>query len=166
MKIRAFTLLFVLIIFSVSLSWGAALNEKAPDFTLKDLSGRAVNLKDFEGKVVFIDFWASWCTPCRVELPEISRFISQYKPDEAVVLAISIDKKRSNVAQFLENIPALSKNLHILLDPDSKVVSSYQVRAMPTSFVIDKTGVIRHIHFGYKESDPKLWIEEFNGLLK
>lgn len=166
MKVK--TILFSTILFfvCVTFSWGGTINEAAPAFSLKDLYGKTISLNDFHGSVVFINFWASWCAPCRQELPALNRFIDKYKSGEAVVLAINVDKKRSNVDEFLDIIPGLSKNLYVLLDPGSNVIAGFKARAMPTSFVIDKTGIIRHVHFGFKESDPQLWVKEVEGLLR
>ncbi|MBI5562650.1 MAG: TlpA family protein disulfide reductase [Deltaproteobacteria bacterium] len=142
------------------------INEAAPVVVLRNLAGKTVSLGDLKGKVVFVDFWASWCGPCKQELPEINRFITKYKDSDAVVLAVNIDKTRSNVDEFLSKIQNISNKMLIVLDPDAKVVASYNARMMPTSFIIDKTGVVRYIHFGYRENDPDTWAEEVEGLLK
>lgn len=147
------------------LSLAARINGKAPDFTLRDINGKAFSLTDFRGKVVFIDFWASWCAPCKKELPEVSKFSRKYGND-VVFIAINVDKRRANAEDFLLQIPGLSPGVKVLLDNDSTVVSSYNVAAMPTSFILDKEGVVRYVHFGFRESDPESWTEEIDKLLK
>lgn len=144
----------------------ATINEKAPSIVLNDLKGRAVTLESLKGKVVFVDFWASWCGPCKQEFPEINRFISKQTGKDVVVLAVNIDKQRSRAEEFLAKIPDISDRIIVVLDPDSKVVASYNARMMPTSFIIDKSGVVRYIHFGYNESDPASWASEIDALLK
>ncbi|MFQ5587066.1 MAG: TlpA family protein disulfide reductase [Thermodesulfobacteriota bacterium] len=138
----------------------------APGFTLKDADGRAVSLSQYKGRVIFINFWASWCGPCKKEFPALNAFIEKYDPSEVVALAINIDKKRSHADNFLKRMPGLSKNMIVLFDPRSKVIPAYKARAMPTSFVIDRAGKIRYLHFGFNERDPAKWATEVGGLLK
>lgn len=158
--------LFAFFIFAATFSWAGIINQKAPEFTLKDLSGKTVSLNDYRGKVVFIDFWASWCPPCKKEFPEINKFIQKYKDSDVAVLAVNVDKRRANVDDFLSQLPQLSKKMVVLLDTESSVISSYNAKAMPTSFIVDKEGVIRFVHFGYNESDPRAWADEIDKLLK
>ena len=136
----------------------SSIGDNAPLFSLRDIYGRAWPLEDLKGKVVFINFWATWCTPCRKELPMLNEL--QKKSKDVVVLAVNIDKKRSNVESFLKGY---SLNIPILLDPDSRVVANYGAWAMPTSFILDRDGRIRFIHFGFdKDRDPGLWEKEIN----
>jgi len=156
----------LLVIMTAATSNAVMINEKAPDITLNDLNGNAVTLDSLKGKVVFVDFWASWCGPCKQEFPEINRFIAKYTDKGVVALAVNVDKQRSHVEEFLLKIPNLSENVIVVLDTDLKVASSYNARMMPTSFIIDRDGVVRYIHFGYNESDPASWANEIDGLLK
>ncbi|OGQ55527.1 MAG: hypothetical protein A3J24_08950 [Deltaproteobacteria bacterium RIFCSPLOWO2_02_FULL_53_8] len=163
-RFSAAGVLFILM--TAAVSNAVTIDEKAPAIVLNDLSGRAVTLEGLKGKVVFVDFWASWCGPCKQEFPEINRFISKRKDKDVVVLAVNIDKQRSHAEEFLSKIPDLSDKIIVVHDVDAKVVASYNARMMPTSFIIDKTGVVRFIHFGYNESDPASWASEIDGLLK
>ncbi|MBI5886790.1 MAG: TlpA family protein disulfide reductase [Deltaproteobacteria bacterium] len=163
---KAVAAVILLVIMTAGSTYAGMINEKAPDISLNDLKDKAVTLDSFKGKVVFLDFWASWCGPCKQEFPEINRFISKYRDKDVVVLAVNVDKQRSHVEEFLSKIPNLSEKVTVVLDPDSKVVSSYNARMMPTSFIIDKNGIVRYIHFGFNESDPASWITEVDGLLK
>lgn len=156
-------LLFAL--FMISPALAGIVNSKAPEFTLQDLSGKPVSLSDFKGKVVFIDFWASWCPPCKKEFPELNSFIKRYEPN-AVVLAVNVDRKRSHVDDFLSRMPRLSGNFHVLLDAESKIIPAYGARAMPTSYIIDREGVIRFAHYGYRDDDAGEWAAEIESLLK
>ena len=157
--------LLVAVLSAVS-STAATINEKAPAIELQNLTGKTVTLDSLKGKVVFVDFWASWCGPCKQEFPEMNKFISKYTDRDAVVLAVNIDKSRSHAEEFLSRIPDLSRKVLVVLDPDATVVASYNARLMPTSFIIDKTGVVRFIHFGYNEDDPSKWASEIDALLK
>lgn len=153
-------------LFISSFASAGIINEKAPDFTLQDINGKTVSLKDLRGKVVFVDFWASWCPPCKKEFPELNRFLENHKNSDIVGVAISVDKKRSHVDDFLSQMPFLSNKLFVLLDTDAAVISAYRAGAMPTSFIIDRSGVIRFVHFGFNERDPATWTQEVEKLLK
>lgn len=160
---------FVFILLALFLSSAVAaagpIGSPAPAFTLPDEGGRPVELERFRGRVVFLNFWASWCGPCKKELPEINAFIDRYGAGDAVVLAVNIDKKRSHADAFIERLPKLSKNLITLFDPEATVIPGYKARAMPTSFIIDTRGRIRYIHFGFNEADPEKWAGEIDALL-
>jgi len=138
----------------------------APDFTLQSVDGASISLKELRGKVVFIDFWASWCPPCKKEFPEIDRLLKNITDPDFAVLAINVDKKRAHAEDFLSTFKGgLSDRLHVLLDPGATVIPEYNALAMPTSFIIDRAGIIRYIHFGFNESDPEKWVTEVEGLL-
>lgn len=144
----------------------AFINDAAPAFTLKDLDGKGQSLKEYEGQVVFVNFWASWCPPCKQEFPEINELANEYKGQGLKVFAINVDKKVDRVNAFLEKIRVKPDALSILLDPIAGVVAQYVARSMPTSFVIDQKGIIRFVHFGYSEKDPAKWRMEVDQLLK
>lgn len=159
-------LALILAAFISSSALAARINDAAPEFTLQNLEGKTIRLGEFKGKVVFLDFWASWCSPCKQELPELNRFINGMKDRDVVVLAVNIDKRRSHAEDFLAGMGNISKKLIVLLDTDAKAIVSYGAAAMPTSYIIDRQGIVRHVHFGYNESDPAKWSEEINALLK
>lgn len=138
----------------------------AHDFTLEDISGRTHSLGGYKGRVVFIDFWASWCPPCKKEFPEINAMLKAYEGANVVGIAVNIDKKRSHAEAFLKGVGALSRNLVVLLDPESSAIRHYNALTMPTSYILDKAGVVRFVHFGYNESDAQKWKQEIDGLLK
>jgi len=165
-KTRGALFVFLLIILTSTASQGSWRNRKAPDFNLIGLKGHRVSLSDMRGKVVFIDFWASWCPPCKKEFPELEKLTTEFKGDKFVTLAVSEDKVRSNVKGFLSEYYDMPSNLIVLLDRKSKAIRKYSVGAMPTSFIIDANGVIRYIHFGFRESDPDTWRTEINTLIK
>ncbi len=137
-----------------------------PEFTLKSFSGAEISLKDFQGQVVFVNFWASWCPPCKQEFPELNELSNEYKTNGLVVLAINVDKSADRVQAFLEKMKITPDAIQILLDPQAKAVANYVARSMPSSFLVDQKGVIQFVHFGYSEKDPAKWRAEIDGLLK
>lgn len=122
----------------------------APDFELLDLSGKPVRLSDLRGSPVIINFWATWCNPCRIEMPLIEATAKE-NPG-IVVLGINADESKRVVQPYVEKI---GLTFPILLDPGSKVEDMYQIQGLPTSFFLDKDGVIRAVQIGIL-SDGKL----------
>lgn len=116
----------------------------APDFTLPDLDGRRVRLSDLRGKAVLINFWATWCPPCREEMPQIEAFYRRYR-DRTEVLGIDVGESAEQVRAFLDNNPY---SWHFLLDTNFQVTDRYRVFAIPTSYFIDKDGIIRGLYMG------------------
>ena len=166
MKVRRISLciLLTLIIWHIASVrvFSCSIGDDAPVFSLKDISGRDWSLEDMKGKAVFINFWGSWCQPCRKELPALNEL--QKKNKEVVIIAINIDKARESADAFLKKISL--DQLTILLDPGTKVVSSFGARAMPTSYILDREGKVRFIHYGFNErKDPLLWETELKELL-
>ncbi len=117
----------------------------APDFTLTDLNGNQVSLSQFRGKKVVINFWATWCPPCRAEMPDLDRLARDYS-GRVVVLAIDIQEGRELVRPFLEEIKVVS--LMPLLDTDGKVSVTYKVSALPTTFIINENGIVQEVNVG------------------
>lgn len=161
---KMLAVLFAAVIFP-SIAYAGLVSKKAPEFTLNGLDGKPVSLGEFKGRVVFLDFWASWCPPCKKEMPEINRLAEKFKEADMTVIAVSVDKKKEHAGSFLSSIPGVSR-ITVLHDPESSVVSQYMAQAMPTSYIIDRAGVIRFVHFGYRENDPSEWVKEIESLLK
>ncbi|MSP63750.1 MAG: TlpA family protein disulfide reductase [Myxococcales bacterium] len=124
--------------------------KRAVDFNLTALDGKKVSLAAHKGKVVLLDFWASWCAPCKQELPELERLKQAYEGKGVVFITINIDKERSNAAQIVER---LKLTLPVALDPEGTVAEQYELPTMPTSFVIDRAGIVRHIHEGFRGAE-------------
>jgi peroxiredoxin len=116
----------------------------APDFELTDLSGKAVRLSDLRGQPVLLNFWATWCGPCEVEMPAIQARYESHQPNLSV-LAVNFDEPEQDVRQYAER---LGLTFNILLDPGAKVQDLYRVRGYPTSFLVDAEGVIKVHHVG------------------
>lgn len=113
---------------------------QAPDFVIENLSGGDTGLVDYKGKVVLLNFWATWCMPCRAEMPGMEILWQKYKEQGLVIVAISIDEgSKKRVEKFIE---IFDLSFPVLLDPESKVNDLYKVSNMPTSFLIDRNGKI------------------------
>lgn len=142
------SLLFAVLMGLVSTSAEATprAGDKAPDIDLPALRGGRVKLRELAGKVVVVDFWASWCEPCKRELPELEKLSRELAQKGVTVVAVNIDQERKNAAELAQK---LGLTLPVALDPDGKVAEKYDPPKMPTSFVIDQRGVIRFVHAGY-----------------
>ncbi len=112
----------------------------APDFTFPDMNGKSVSLSQFRGKVVFLNIWATWCGPCRIEMPDMEKLYRKFKKEDLVILAVSIDHQGEPVVKPF--VKELELTFPILLSPDGRIQRIYMVRALPSSFIIDKSGRI------------------------
>jgi cytochrome c biogenesis protein CcmG/thiol:disulfide interchange protein DsbE len=127
--------------------------QKAPNFSL-DGQGGGVALEGQAGKVVFVDFWASWCGPCRQSFPWLNEMQKTYGPKGFTVIGVNVDKKRDDAEKFLTETPA---NFAIAFDPSGKTPREWQVPGMPSSYLVGRDGRIRMIHPGFREVDrPEL----------
>lgn len=140
----------VMIIFILSLVTGchlsgATVGKIAPDFTLTDLDGDTVNLSDLRGIPVMLNFWATWCGPCRNEMPYIQEIYEQWQDRGLVIFAINQGEDFPKVYQFMQ-----SNNLSfpVLLDTNGNVSSKYEIRGIPTTFFIDEDGIIQWRRIG------------------
>ena len=111
----------------------------APDFTLVNPENKKVSLKDFRGKLVFLNFWASWCTPCREEMPAMERLFQQFKDKGFVILAVSVKDSRKDALAFVKE---LKLTYPIGLDPEGKVGSDYGAWGLPVTYLIDPKGIV------------------------
>ncbi|WP_231573783.1 peroxiredoxin family protein [Paenibacillus sp. FSL R5-0345] len=126
---------------------GIKKGNEAPDFELLNLEEQPVKLSDFKGKKVILNFWATWCPPCRIEMPHMEKYYTDYK-DDTVVLAVNLtntEKNRANVTGFIEQF---GLSFPVVMDSEGDVSSKYQVVAYPTSFIIDSQGIIQEIYQG------------------
>jgi peroxiredoxin len=115
--------------------------QAAPEFQLNTLDGKSVKLSDYKGKVVLLNVWASWCEPCRQEMPDIQKAYETYKDQGLVVLGANLRENNVSVQGFVEN---MGLTFPILMDKDGNLATqTYKVKPIPTSFFIDKNGVLR-----------------------
>ncbi|MFZ5861964.1 MAG: peroxiredoxin family protein [Nitrospirota bacterium] len=137
--------------------------KKAPDFTLKRSTGGNVKLSELRGRVVLVNFWATWCTPCKEELPYFNVLYRRYQNLGLEVLGVNIDKVSSQASHLSA---ALGLSFPVLLDPAGSTSDLYQIRSMPTTFVVAKDGTLRHVHWGFGPADPDRYESEIRALLK
>ncbi len=109
----------------------------APDFTLQTLDGESVSLSDYRGKLVMINFWASWCPPCNSEMPDLQRYYEQHQDDDFIILGVNYQDTPDKVQAFVEKYGV---TFPILLDSDGRVANLFGVQGLPTSFFVDKEG--------------------------
>ena len=123
--------------------------QKAPTFTLPG-DGSEISLEKLKGKIVYLDFWASWCDPCRKSFPWMNGMKARFDSKKFAIVAVNLDSSKKEAMKFLEKAPA---DFDIAYDPDGKVASKYNLQAMPTSYLIDKKGNLIMTHKGYREGD-------------
>lgn len=123
---------------------GNKLGDKATEFTLNDLSGNKVSLSDYKGKKVLLNFWASWCPPCKLEMPLIQKFSAQ-ENSGYTILTVNLGESKDVVEKFLKNN---GYTFHTIIDESQEVSDIYMIANIPTSFFIDENGIIRNVHVG------------------
>ncbi len=152
-KAIPFSLLLILLATACSAALTSAagafpeVGAQAPDFTLETLHGETVSISDFRGQVVLVNFWATWCGPCRLEMPAIQE---QFESTDLVVLAVNFDESPAQVQAFVDE---LGLTFTTLLDPGGKIQLLYQVRGYPTSYFVDEEGTIQILHIGFMNED-------------
>ena len=133
---------------SVKRGW-PKLGTPSPPFQLEDLGGKQVALSDFLGKVVVLNFWATWCGPCRVEMPAMERLHQDLQKEGVQVLAVSVDAQGAMVTRPFQE--AMGLTFSILHDPEYRVGVAYGARTLPMTYLIDPQGVVRHRIFGARD---------------
>jgi peroxiredoxin len=133
-----------------------------PEIGLKDLSGNTVNLASLAGKVVVIDFWATWCAPCKEELPVLQKLYKKYSAQGLVVVGVSVDKDASNIQSFMKK---LAVSFPVVHDADHQVSGRYQPPRMPSSYIVDRKGIVRYVHGGFRADDAVVFEKQIQGLL-
>ncbi len=122
-------------------------NQPAPDFTLMDANDQPVTLSDLRGQVVMINFWASWCGPCRREMPMLEQISQRYEPLGFTLIGVNVEENPADGQAFLKERPV---SFPVLYDPENDISKLYDVVAMPSTVLIDRQGNIRFQHHGYK----------------
>jgi peroxiredoxin len=135
----------------------------APDFTLKSHSGKNMRLSELRGEVVMINFWASWCGPCRQEMPLLDELYSQYQPMGFTILGVNVEEDSNKAKALLDDIPV---SFPVLFDTSSQVSKLYDVVAMPSTVLVDRDGNVRYLHHGYKPGYEQTYQEQVRALIR
>ncbi len=149
----------LLAVFFSSTSFSAG---TTPDFELEGLNGK-VTLSEYKGKVVYLDFWASWCDPCLKSFPWLNDIQTRLKKKGFRVIAVNLDTKRADADKFLNE---LKPNFDIAFDPSGDVADMYELQGMPSAYLIDRNGELHSTHMGFREKDIPLLEREIEALLK
>ena len=137
----------------------------APAFKLSARGGKSVDLAQFKGQVVMINFWATWCGPCRQEMPLLEDIYKKYKPMGFTMLAVNVEPDSKAAEEWLGK---LSKpvTFPVAFDVDSKVSKAYKVAGMPSTVFVDRKGNVRVMHKGYKAGDENFYLTQIRSMLK
>jgi thiol-disulfide isomerase/thioredoxin len=167
-RLRSHTYIYVLLV--LVLTWfaiapavaGEQVSGPAPDFTLKSGGGENIKLSELRGQVVLINFWASWCGPCRKEMPLLDQLYQQYKPLGFTVLGVNVEEDPSQARMLLGKIPV---SFPVLFDGTNAVSKQYDVIAMPTTVIVDRNGNMRYLHKGYMPGYEDAYQQQVRALL-
>jgi peroxiredoxin len=166
MSIKFFWIRFlsvlITLLFITSLQ-ALTMEKAAPDFTLKSLTNTNIKLSEQTGNVVLLNFWASWCGPCRKEMPLLNDLHNKYKALGFSVIGVNVEQDSSMAKSFISSYPV---DFPILLDVSNKASKLYGVSAMPTTVIIDRNGMVRHLHKGYQAGDENAYKKMVRKLLR
>ena len=148
---------------ATSIASSGLAGQAAPDFVLKSSTGENLRLSEHRGDVVMINFWATWCGPCRQEMPLLDDLYSRYERVGFSLLGVNIDDDSRRAMQMIED---LGVNFPVLFDEAKEVSKLYEVEAMPVTVLVDREGVVRHVHHGYKPGYEDKYLTEIRALLR
>jgi peroxiredoxin len=161
--INQFFLLCVLGLLAISVVQAEMLDSPAPDFTLKSRNGENIKLSELRGEVVMINFWASWCAPCRQEMPLLEALYKKYSDLGFVLLGVNVEEDSTQANQLLKEIPV---TFPILYDNRNEVTKLYNVVAMPSTMLVDRDGKMRFLHRGYLPGDEEEYAKQVKALIR
>jgi peroxiredoxin len=153
----------LLILTALSLASSSLEGQAAPDFVLKSASGENIRLSENRGDVVMINFWATWCGPCRQEMPLLNDLYGRYQRVGFNLLGVNIDDDSRRAMKMVEE---LGVNFPVLFDENKEVSKLYAVEAMPVTVLVDREGKVRHVHYGYKPGYEDKYLTEIRSLLR
>jgi peroxiredoxin len=164
MKFKNLTFgLLVSVIAATSLASSGLEGRTAPDFALKSSTGENLRLSEYRGEVVMVNFWATWCGPCRQEMPLLDELYQRYQRVGFNLLGVNIDDDSRRAMQM---IAELGVNFPVLFDDRKEVSKLYEVEAMPVTVLIDREGNVRYVHHGYKPGYEEKYLDEVRSLLR
>ncbi len=137
----------------------------APAFQLSGRGGKSIDLAQFKGQVVMINFWATWCGPCRQEMPLLEDIYKKYKPMGFTMLAVNVEPDSKAAEAWLGKL-AKPVSFPVAFDVDSKVSKAYKVAGMPSTVFVDRKGNVRVMHKGYKAGDENFYLTQIRSMLK
>ena len=164
MKIKNYFLGVALcVLAATSLASSGLAGMPAPDFALKSSTGENLRLSEYRGDVVMINFWATWCGPCRQEMPLLDELYTRYERVGFSLLGVNID---DDSQRAMDMISELGVSFPVLFDNRKEVSKLYQVDAMPVTVLVDREGKVRHVHHGYKPGYEQQYLDEIRSLLR
>lgn len=163
MSLNRFARVAALLAVAAVSSLAGASAQLAPDFSLPTRAGSSVSLSQLKGQVVMINFWASWCGPCRQEMPLLEQMYQKYNRLGFTLVGVNVDEKPTDAERFLAKVPV---SFPVALDSKSDASKLYKVQAMPSSIFIDRKGTVRYLHAGYRPGDEAKYQEQIRALLK
>ncbi len=135
----------------------------APKFQLTSMAGKPISLESLKGQVVMINFWASWCGPCREEMPVLEKLYTKYKPMGFTMIGVNVEPDSKLAAEWLKATPV---TFPILFDTKSEVSKLYQVSSMPSTVIVDRKGNLRWMHRGYKAGAENEYLDQIRALVR
>jgi len=164
MKLRNTIIALVFSAFAASsLASSGMEGQKAPDFALKSSTGENLRLSEYRGDVVMINFWATWCGPCRQEMPLLDELYNRYQRVGFNLLGVNIDDDSRRAMQMAEE---LGIDFPVLFDATKEVSRLYEVEAMPVTVLVDREGTVRYVHHGYKPGYEQKYLDQVRALLR
>jgi thiol-disulfide isomerase/thioredoxin len=148
-----------------SAALAASSSGPAPGFQLSARGGKSIGLAQFKGQVVMINFWATWCKPCRDEMPLLEDIYKKYKPMGFTMLGVNVEPDSKDAEAWLGKL-AKPVTFPIAYDVDSKVSKLYKVETMPSTVLVDRKGNVRVLHRGYKAGDENIYLTQIRSMLK
>ena len=140
-----------------------AAGSPAPDFTLRSADGRNLRLQELRGQVVLLNFWATWCGPCRDEMPQLNKLYDKYRASGFTLLGVNIDDDPRAATALAAK---LGLGFPVLLDADKRVSKLYELGTMPSTVLIVRDGRVRYVHRGYRDGVAETYDQQIRGLLK
>ena len=156
-------LLSAILIAIASVSYAEEITGKAENFTLKSSTGKNLKLSEYRGQVVMLNFWASWCAPCRQEMPLLEDLYKKYNKLGFTLLGVNVEEDSNKALTLLRSIKV---SFPILLDNKNMVSKMYKVSAMPTTVIIDRDGNLRYLHQGYKPGYERDYEKQIRQLIR